>query len=74
MLLCISRWETAEILNEDPKILNDDEVILSGYFEGRQKDKGHSVTKRKRKKKLASKDSTLKHNDVERRRFCLQRK
>lgn len=40
----------------------------------REKDKGHSGTERKRKKKLASKDSALKHSDVERRRFCLLRK
>ncbi|PKU41768.1 hypothetical protein llap_7933 [Limosa lapponica baueri] len=35
------KWKTAKILDEDPKILNDKEGMLSGYFEGRQKDKGY---------------------------------
>jgi len=54
--------------------MRKNEAMLSGYFEARQKGKGHSSTKKKRKKKLASKDSTLKHSDVERRRLCLRRK
>lgn len=36
--------------------------------------KGTLEIRGKEKKKLASKDSALKHSDVERRRFCLLRK